>query len=244
MGIWASEPDKLALVLTDANGTILFANRVTLSIVHRITPGDLIGRRLHEIFGIEPERTESILKDIRRLGTVSNQELVVHDVDNAPKSVLYSGTAAFDGRENFLGVDIRMRKLNTVRDEKDDTRPVVNYDVKSQENAAQYFQAQFSALRALLSDVGGDVLVQHLESVVNETAERNSWAFSLSDPQAHINSLAPEVYFGLLGRAMNYSINVIGRGMVEQRIRSVDAKLPDNVRQTAQSNGFYQLLFS
>jgi len=238
---WSSEPDKLALIMTDQNGVVLFANRGILSIIQRASLSDLVGQALHDVLGISPQDTENLIREIRRMKRTSNQEMVVHGDGGIPKSVLFSGTASFDAADNFLGTDIRLRKLHTVLEEKDDTLQMVNYDVHSHANAAKYFDAQYAALRSLLQDIGGKLVADRLDAIINETADRNGWMFSTDDQFSESNPIDPGVYFGLLGRAMNYGINVIGSSMVIQRFRAVDEGLPDNVRQVAMRSGFYQL---
>lgn len=242
MGIWSSEPDKHAVVLTNADGTILFANRRTLAILQRNLITETIGKALHEVFGIQPTVTETIMRDIRQLGHVANQELVMRNEDGIPKSILFSGMAAYDGNENFLGTDLRMRKLNTTREVEDDETLIAQNDTQSSSLAFQYYEAQFEGLHSLLTDIAGHSMSVQLDNVVNETVERNNWHAVLDASNDESEYIDSAIYFGLLGRSMDYGITVIGRKMVEQRILSVDAKLPDAARQVAQRNGFYQLL--
>jgi hypothetical protein len=87
------------------------------------------------------------------------------------------------------------------------------------------------ALRNLLIQLGGSRLGRNLETMVNETAQRNVWPVSMQDGQIHVQlkSTDVDIYRALLAKASAYASSVVGERIVNKEMQKVDERMDSRI---------------
>jgi hypothetical protein len=192
-------------------------------------------------------------------GFVDGLDLQIQATDGGTLHVSCSGIATYDENGKFLGADMTLRDMTS--DASMNIEKTVSGDVVSQQvlkmadlvepfrvkeaftPLAQYFETQLKVIESVVGQIGGKRLVSYLETTLNETAVRHNWALQLADGTITVNlhETEPEAYQGLLSKAVNYGVSVIGESMIARRMRSADDCVDARVLELAEEHGLREL---
>jgi hypothetical protein len=234
--------------MTNMLGQVIFVDQVCLRLLkrHHHEARTIIGKSLHDVLGFDRATTEGLLGEIASAGKISDWELVVRDSGRSPIPVLLSAVATRDDKGNFVGADVSlhpifdaasaptMTNFDTV-DEKLDTMEETYLQT--------YFKAQIEGVQALLVQLGGVRLGRNLETIINETAERNVWPVSMKDGNitVQLRKSDADIYRALLAKAVAYAVKMIGKKVVARQIETAEKRLDPRVLEFVGELGLREL---
>jgi hypothetical protein len=204
---------------------VFFVNSQLLSLLNRpeTHARQLIGKRLEQVLGIEPEVAKQLLQDVAKVGRIYSRPITLRREDGSPVEVIGTLEATYNEKGECIGADISLRQsAASVQNAAAGTAPTQSHDSSQNNLLPEYVGAQVEALRALLNRVGGPRVAKTLDKILSETIERNAWPVRFNG--GRLEGTAPAVdaivYDGLLVKAVHYSVSVIGASIVEKQLKA------------------------
>lgn len=240
------EAPPAALLMTNMIGQVIFLDQPCLRLLRRRQSDAraIIGRALHEVLGINREQTEALMQQIGKSGQVKEHTLEMKDSTGTAITVWCSATATRDDKGSFVGADITLRPVEHVILVQSDSNPRHQAMDTAEENVLQtYFIRQMSALRTSLVQMGGPRIGRNLDRIINETAQRNVWAVTISDGQISVdmNQANVDMYRALLAKGIAYGVVLVGKKMVLKGMQAVDKQMDEAMLQFVKDLRLYEL---
>jgi hypothetical protein len=228
----ASEAPQNALLMTNMLGQVIFVDHHCLSML-RIPQSEartIIGKGLDDVLGVTPQVAQQLIKDVSALGQIDSRKVDAKDAEGD----------TYDNKKNFVGSDFTLKPIwPGVEETKIIESPsqVEKLDSTEESYLQVYFTTQYGALQKLLTQVGGKRLSEHLDKIINETAERNVWPVKAQNGQLTINlkSSDADSYRALLAKSVTYANMVIGDRIVAREMNAVDAKMNPKILEYVQA---------
>jgi serine/threonine protein kinase len=236
-----------ALMMTNMVGQVIFVDQPCLRVLkrHHNEARSIIGKPLHEVLGIERTVADQIIQNVGKAGKIDQQRLDIRDARSRSISVLYSAVATKDDKGAFVGADITLQTIPDVVVPPSDEFTTVDRRMNTTDESylQTYFAKQMQSLRAALVQWGGARLGNNLDRIINETAQRNVWAVSMSGGKIDINVKAndADVYRALLAKAIAYAVNLVGKKVVIKSMQAVDSQLESTILKVVQELKLYDL---
>lgn len=224
-----------ALMMTNMLGHVIFVDNPCLKLLkrHHSEARAIIGKSLAEVLGLSRSVAEQIIEDIKRDGSVQDLELEVSDANGTSFKVRCSAIATRDEQGAFVGADLSLRAFVVSDAQGEDAFDTATEILDSKEATLlqTYFVAHLESLRDLVVQLGGKKLGGYLDSIINETAQRNLWPVKVHNGQVTVELTTTEVdiYRALLAKAITYAVSLIGKNMVIRSIQRVDGELDSSV---------------
>lgn len=214
-----------ALLFTNVLGQVIFVDHYFLKMMKRRSSDvrAIVGKPLHEIIGLDSETVEQLIQEIGETGRVSERQLTLQDARGAPFAVFCGGVATYDNDGAFVGADITLRRAASTPDSRPDTI-AIDLNTKDETMLQMYFTAQVEALHELLIRLGGQRLGSNLETIINETSQRNVWPVNMQSGRVHVELKITDVdvYNALLSKAAAFARSVSGPSMVRKKMQGID----------------------
>lgn len=224
------------LVMTNMLGHVIFMDHPCMKMLkrHQREARMIIGKPLHEVLGISKTLTDDLLKQVGNEGRIERLEFDVHDAHGVEFPVSCHMVATRDDRGAFVGADITLRDISSA------LNPHLTHDFETAEKRLDtteetylqnYFRAQMKALRDLAVQLGGPRVGRNMETIVNETAERNVWPLRMENGEVaiEIRSNDADIYRALLAKAVVYVVSLIGERMVLREMQAVEKKMDKRI---------------
>ena len=232
----AIEEPQTALLMTNSLGQVIFVDHHCLKLL-KLSHADartVIGKSLADAVGIAPKISEQLIKDVSNSGRIDARQMTLKDSKGENFDVICSAVATYDAKKNFVGSDFTLKPVLVFFD---DTKilevPSNSEELGSAEESylQLYFTTQYSALQKLLVQLGGKRLSDHMDSIINETAQRNVWPVKVHEGKLTIDlkSSDADIYRALLAKAITYTNSVIGERIVTKEMNTVDASMNSRI---------------
>jgi len=233
-----------ALLFTNMLGQIIFVDHHFLKMTKRSSAEvrNIVGKPLNDILGIPSDAVKQLMLDIAEAGHVDEQPLSMQLVDGTRLPVFCSGVATYDTDGAFVGADLTLRCPASTANIDSDTLTEV-LATKDETVLQMYFTSQIEMLYGLLIQIGGKRLGHHLETIINETAQRNVWPVSMQDGQIRIDLkiTQADVFSALLSKAATFASKVLGPSMVKRKMQAVDKSMDGRARELVSEAGLSRL---
>ncbi len=245
----------LALLFTDAQGVVIFADGHFLRLFNYTEAGMVVGEPLHQVLHIESQTAAQLLRTIAQTGYIIDMPLSAQSKSGDAMQVLCAGVATYDDRNNFIGADLTLRPSTSAALA---SHPLTHQDslsthiqqVQAQAEALEthdllkiYLTTQLSALDILLARMGGPRVRKTLNGVALKKAEQLGLPLRMADGDIHIDCGAAETNCtALLQEVANYASSIIGRRMVIDEMRAVDGHMDAHIRDIADHTGLRKIL--
>ncbi|HLY29144.1 MAG TPA: serine/threonine-protein kinase [Aggregatilineales bacterium] len=221
-----------ALLMTNMLGQIIFVDQLCLKLLRRPLQDAraVMGKSLAETLGIDSKIASKLVEDVRKNGEVIGLDMMLKDAKGGTVAVFCSATATFDSQKAFVGMDVTLKPYAEASGP-DQRTPFplnpVRMDTAEESIFQVYFTAQLQALNKLLMQLGGKRFRDHMEGVLNETAQRNVWPIAFEDGQVIVEpqTREPDIYRALLAKARTYAISLIGEKVVLKELKAVDDRM-------------------
>lgn len=239
-------PQSGALLMTNTLGQIIFADQSCLKLLrrHQSDARAIMGKALHEVFGLERKLTEQWMQRISQSGQLATQEVTIKDAKGTDVSVMCSAIATRDDKGVLVGADFTLRALQKREPSKSDSQgSVTRIDTTDETFIQNYFVKQMNALRAALIQWGGKRLGSNLDNIINDTAQRNVWPVTIHEGQVQIDQQMHDLdaYRALLAKAIAYAVNLVGKKIVIKAMQAADSQLDGRILQVVSSLRVYDL---
>jgi hypothetical protein len=183
---------------------------------------------------------QQLIKDVSTTGQIDSRPISAKDSEGETFEVLCSAIATYDNKKNFVGSDFTLKPTSSAIAETkiiDTPSEVEKLDSTEESYLQVYFTTQYGALQKLLTQVGGKRLGEHLDKIINETAERNVWPVKAQNGQLVINLKGSDAdsYRALLAKSVAYANIVIGERIVSREMNTVDAKMNPKILEYVQT---------
>ncbi len=236
-----------ALLMTNMIGSVIFVDQQCLRVLkrHHNEARFIMGKPLHDVLGIDSTVTQELLKMVSEDGKVDALEIEIKDAQGNRMPVLCGAVATLDEKGTFVGADISLRLVV------DSADPTADFDTiderlntREETFLQTYFKSQIDALHRLMGQWAGPRVSKHLESIINETAQRNVWPVSMTDGHItlQLRSTDSDIYRAILAKAVNYAAGVIGKNQVSREMHNVQSKMDPNVMQFVTRLGLESLI--
>jgi len=239
-----------SLLFTDIDGNVIFVDTFFLKLTGRPSSAvrSLVGQPAHKVLGIDKSEVEHWLGEASKIGQMHPHTVTIKDTANSDLHMLISGSATYDERGKCIGVDFTLRYAATEPGTEAPhlSTPSTVFDTQQKQQVEVYFAAQIDAMRVLLVRLGGPKLAQHLEEIINDTAETNDWPVSMngSEINTYLAELRLDVYRALLAKATMYASKVIGAKVVQKQVGAVENQLGGSYEGMGATLGLNELLQS
>jgi serine/threonine protein kinase len=237
-----SEAPQSALLMTNMLGQVIFVDHHCLSMlkIPQSEARTIIGKGLDDVLGVTPQVAQELIKDVSTQGQIDGRKVGAKDSEGEPFEILCSAIATYDNKKNFVGSDFTLKPIWTGIEETkiiETPSQVEKLDSTEESYLQVYFTTQYDALQKLLTQVGGKRLSEHLDKIINETAERNVWPVKAQGGQLTINlkSSDADSYRALLAKSVTYANMVIGDRIVAREMNAVDAKMNPKILEYVQT---------
>lgn len=241
-----SPENTSALLMTNMLGQVIFMDQACLQLLRRRQSDAraVIGKPLHEVIGIERAQSDQLIQEVGKAGKVTQKRLDIKDSRGSVVGVWCSATATRDDKGAFVGADITLKPVQ------DEIAPASDPDLApktldtSEETFAQaYFIKQMNALRESMVQLGGQRLGRNLDTIINETAQRNVWPITMENGQIKVETqnADTDVYRALLAKGIAYAVNLVGKKMVMKGMQAVDKQLDSRLLNLVQDFRLYEL---
>lgn len=241
-------PIRKGLIFTDVEGHIIYVNNDFLSMVKRPESDAriLAGKLIHDVLGGEPGQIIDMIQNTIKIGSVNDRVFEIKTSNNEFISTLITSAATFDEKGKAIGVDLIIRRASTPTGDTTRIAASAQNDFSTGEKTyiQVYFTSQLDAIRILLVRLGGKKLGQTLERIINETAERNEWSVKVDESMINMDLLPEEthVYNALLVKAITYASSVIGAGVVEKQMKTVEEQMGEKALKLGKKLGLQEIL--
>ncbi len=219
-----------ALLMTNMLGQIIFVDQQCLKLLRRPLQDAraVMGKSFAETLGVGSTTATELLEEVRKKGEVIGLQMAIKDSKGTSIAVFCSATATYDSQKAFVGMDVTLKPFTETL-ATDQRTPVqeVRLDTAEESIFEVYFSAQMQALSKLLVQLGGKRFRDHMEGVLNETAQRNVWPISFEDGHVIVEpqTREPDIYRALLAKAKTYAISLIGERVVAKEMKAVDDRM-------------------
>ncbi len=235
-----------ALLMTNMLGQVIFMDQTCLQLLRRRQSDAraVIGKSLHEVLGIERSVSDQLIKEIGKAGKISQRRLDIKDSRGSAVGVWCNANATRDDKGAFVGADITLRPIQ------DEIAPVSepsiapkNLDTSGETFAQAYFIKQMNALRNSLIQLGGQRLGRNLDTIINETAQRNVWPITMENGEikVEVKNADTDIYRALLAKGIAYAVNLVGKKMVMKGMQAVDKQLDSRLLELVRDLRIYEL---
>ncbi|MBX3080343.1 MAG: protein kinase [Anaerolineae bacterium] len=221
-----------ALLMTNLHGQVIFLDENCLHLLgrHHSDARLIIGKPLYEVLSISNKVIDKLISDLSKNAQVTIPRLEVKDAQGSTIAVGVSAIATYDAKKKFVGADITLQPTIEIKRGDLQTGFVESdeYLNTTEESFLQkYFNIQLAGIQELLIQMGGAKLGSNLQTILNETAARNSWPFKMDDNQFGIDvrSANADIYRALLAKAVAYADTVVGERVIRKHIQAVEAKI-------------------
>lgn len=236
-----TQPDPvLSFVFSNSSGDVIFSDHLFARSMGDMAAGILSGVPLNAIFMMDAAAARQLLEAIRKKLIV--EDLLVTRHFRAGDVIRYDSTlvAALDEGGDFMGVDLVLKsgsQSNTVPDEairitshSDVIKAYVEMEMNPR-NALEprtftqsYLVAQFNALQVMLARIGGTASRAAFEKVANNTAHSMALPIHMENGYLKFTNRNIDIqgYRSLLRAAVDYAVNVIGKGIVKREMLLID----------------------
>jgi serine/threonine-protein kinase len=223
-----------ALLMTNMLGQVIFVDSPCLKLLkrHHSEARTIIGKPLAEVLAIPAKQVEQMIQEVGKKGRLDHLRLDIHDSQGKSLPVNATVVATKDDKNTFVGADITLRPASdTINIAVDFDTVDERLDTREETFLQTYFTAQIEALRDLLIQLGGKRLALNLESIINETAQRNVWPVGMENGKVKVElkNTDADIYRALLAKAVAYAITIVGKRMVAKEIQAVDKRLDARV---------------
>lgn len=189
-----------------------------------------VGESIHKVLGLDRETVEGYLDAVKQSGTLEIPQVQLRTGSGGSINATIVAMATFDDEGKFIGADFSVQPTTQSKLPSMDLAETVaeEMDTSDHNEAEQYFSAQLTGLRELLSRTAGPRVSGNLDRIINETASRNQWPVRLSGEEIEFERFITEthIYHALLSKAAAYASSVLGNKLVEKQMRKVDDKMP------------------
>ncbi len=250
-----------AVMFTNNLGQVIFVDQAFLDLMQYPEAGVVTGEPLFKALRLDQQSGKALLDTVRQHGTVQDKVL---DITNPKGNVLrltVDAAASRDSQGNFIGVDLTLRKRLESSAKGPETNPAsaerqsTISAIPSREVAAEttfadanqflqlYFTTHMKAIYVFYQRAIGLMARNHLDKMINETAQKNSWQVQIKSGlfTSELNGTPPEVYRALLREVLAYGVRMMGEPLVAREFDKVESQIHEGVRVLAQQNGLYQL---
>jgi serine/threonine protein kinase len=235
-----------ALLMTNMLGQVIFMDQTCLQLLRRRQSDAraVIGKPLHEVLGIERTQSDQLIQEIGKTGKLSQKRLEIKDSRGKVTAVWFSATATRDDKNAFVGADITLKPVQ------EEIAPVSEPDLApkmldtSEESFLEaYFVKQMTALRNSMIQLGGQRLGRNLDTIINETAQRNVWPVTMENGQitVQVKNTDSDIYRALLAKGIAYAVNLVGKKMVMKGMQAVDKQLDPRMLEFVRDFRLYEL---
>jgi hypothetical protein len=235
-----------ALLMTNMLGQVIFMDQTCLQLLRRRQSDAraVIGKPLHEVLGIERTQSDQLIQEIGKTGKLSQKRLEIKDSRGKVIAVWFSATATRDDKNAFVGADITLKPVQ------EEIAPVSEPDLApkmldtSEESFLEaYFVKQMTALRNSMIQLGGQRLGRNLDTIINETAQRNVWPVTMENGQitVQVKNTDSDIYRALLAKGIAYAVNLVGKKMVMKGMQAVDKQLDPRMLEFVRDFRLYEL---
>lgn len=242
----------LGLIFTDARGRIVFVDNKFLALVGQQEAQKLVGEPLNNVISVPHEAVSGLMHDVARAGYIHERRLVIMRGDGALVEALCSGVASYDDRKAFIGADLTLRDPRHATARQAATHHDVlgariqQIEAEADAQATQhevlaqlYFTALISTISVLLGRMGGPRIQSYIEDFINQASASKDWPIQVKGGHFVIStSGAPaEGYRALLMGVIEYGTAIIGRRLLTQEMRALDAQMKPETREVASAMG-------
>jgi tRNA A-37 threonylcarbamoyl transferase component Bud32 len=246
-GTDASAESPVALLMTNMLGQVIFVDSGCLKMLkrHHNEARNIIGKPMHEVLGFERAMTDQIMEALGKFGQIDEQPLQIRDSRGQQIPVLFAATATKDDKGGFVGADMSFKVVGAKS-----AMPALDFetmekhlDTVEETYLQTYFKAQMEGLQSWLTQMGGARMGRNLESIVNETAQRNVWPVQLQNGKVsgELRNTQMDIYRALLAKAVNYAVMVMGQKLVAKQMQAVDKRLDPRVVDFVKKLGIHDL---
>jgi hypothetical protein len=244
----------VALLFTDADGQILFADNHFAKLVEYDDARSLIGQPLDQVMGIERYLVSHFLQNLKEIGYVHNWTLELRTRLGVPILTHCAAVATYDEREIFIGADLALALY-------DDYRPIeitltnhkdaLNTRIRQMQAEAPdsrtllelYTAVQISALQVLLARMAGPRISKAQDAKISKLIAQKQWPLAMIDGELTFqhDNINPDICYSLLLETVRYAAGIVGRRIVMREMRTVDEQMDEQSRRIAEEAGLSTL---
>jgi len=243
----AAAPENIsALLMTNMIGQVIFMDQTCLQLLRRRQSDAraVIGKPLYDVLGIERPQADQLIQEVGKTGKVSEKRLDIKDSRGNIIGVWCSATATRDDKGAFVGADITIKPVqDTIAPASEPTLTAKTFDTSEESFLESYFIKQMTALRSSMVQLGGQRLGRNLDTIINETAQRNVWPVSMENGQikVEVKNTDADVYRALLAKGIAYAVHLVGKKMVIKGMQAVDKQLDSRMLEFVRDFRLYEL---
>lgn len=235
-----------ALLMTNMLGQVIFMDQACLQLLRRRQSDAraVIGKPLHEVLGIDRAQADQIIKEVGKAGNITQKRLEIKDSRGKAVSVWCSANATRDDKGAFVGADINLKAIqDEISPPSEPDFAARTLDTSGEIFVEAYFTKQMTALRNSLVQLGGQRLGRNLDTIINETAQRNVWPITMENGQINVEvkNTNTDVYRALLAKGIAYAVSLVGKKMVIKGMQAVDKQLEPRMMEFVREFRLYEL---
>jgi hypothetical protein len=246
-----------AFLFTNARGEVVFTDRGFLRLTKRSLGRSPLAEALHITLGIEEPSAQQLFQDLTFHGAIERPALAIRTATGSLRAMQAAAVAVFSGRESYIGADIQLTspqpRAKPQAPPKSHADVLDNYARQALEEAKTfgsrsllqvYLAVQIDAIQILLARLGGLEMRAALERVVNSAGleHRIPIVMRNGDLEFGGRTVPFSSYREFYESAVAYSVNAVGRRMVEEEMRAIDRRIDPSVLKTAHLLGLTEVL--
>jgi serine/threonine protein kinase len=235
-----------ALLMTNMLGQVIFMDQTCLQILRRRQSDAraVIGKPLHEVLNIDRAQTDKLMQEVSKTGKTSQIRLEIKDSRNKTVAVWCSANATRDDKGAFVGADITLKPVqDEITPSSEPDLAAKTLDTSEETFMEAYFIKQMTALRSSMVQLGGQRLGRNLDSIIDETAQRNVWPITMDNGEikVELKSADTDIYRALLAKGIAYAVSLVGKKIVMKGMQAVDKQIDPRMLEFVRELRIYEL---
>jgi len=225
-----------ALVYTNREGKIVYANLAFSQIMGFDRDQPLLGKMIHEAMGVPRSEAQAFLGEP---ALKTERPVVELKPDGATQPVWCVGEASYDHENTFLGWSLSFT-LGVEAGPAPEQAP----DTAADNPAQTYMVSQIAAIQTLLARLIGFGVRDRMEAAINALAASREWRVAMSNGAFAVLPGAAEAdaYEPLLAEAVRFAVGMAGARMIGEEMRLVETRLEASVIEGAERLGLRRLI--
>jgi hypothetical protein len=239
---------ELALLYTNEQNEVVFADNSFLKMVDCGNAGVLVGEPLHRVLGVQYSDVAAVMRKAIERGYVHEQPLEIMKGSGLTIPVLFTCVATYDERGTFIGADIALSDpsygslLGSLPTDHAGLLQARAHRIYSSITEVKvrresqilllYFAAQVSALQVLVARLAGPRVLKTFEGTVNKSAQRHEtpiWIDESGEVAAESSDIRALALRAVLADGASFVSNIVGRRAVQREIEMVDEQMDPEV---------------